>query len=89
MCFVINNSVPLIREMTFLGRLTLSDFFCSLSRSEVAGLLLALSPFVGKAKLYHCNWNFSIAIFFNVRKKSATNTSGCSHTQALTAITGN
>lgn len=43
--------MSLIREMTFLGKTYPFWYFCSLGKSEETGMLLALSPFVGKAKL--------------------------------------
>lgn len=66
MCVVINNSMSLIREMTFLGETYPFWCFCSLGKSEVTGMLLALSPFVGKAKLVKLelkSWGFFLFIW--------------------------
>ena len=62
--------------------------FCSLGVSEVTGVLLALSPCVGKAKLAELELEYFF-FFFNSRKKCTINTLRSSQAQTVTAITGN
>lgn len=79
----------LIREMAFLGETYPFWCFCLLGKSEVTGMLLALSPFVGKAKLVKLELKSWVFFPFHLRKKCTINTSGSGQAYALTEITVN